>query len=116
MADAVTFPRSLEDVRTQVKRIRTEGEKLVDRIRTDAQDLLARAPKVVSIDETRKRAEEAVKTVQDLRARRNELVTQLVGRVIKALGLAQADRLAKIEARLATLESRVASIAEERAA
>ena len=52
MADT-TSRISLEDVRASVQRIRDQGEKLVDRIRTDAKDLIASAPKVVSIEEAR---------------------------------------------------------------
>jgi uncharacterized protein YoxC len=110
MADPITFPRSLDDVRAQVERIRSEGEKLVDRIRTDAKDLIARAPKVASIDEARKRAEEAVKTVQDLRARRTELLGRLVDRIVKTLGLAKAEQVTKLETRLADLERRIAAL------
>jgi hypothetical protein len=129
MADTITFPRSLDDVRTQVERIRTEGEKLVDRLRADAKDLIARAPKVASLDEARKRAEQAVKAVQDLQARRAELVqdlrtrrsefvSRLVEEVIRAFGLARASRIADLDTRLTALEARVASLAkpEERAA
>ncbi|MGH7895098.1 MAG: hypothetical protein ACREQL_10540 [Candidatus Binatia bacterium] len=110
MADPITFPRSLDDVRAQVERIRSQGEKLVDRIRTDAQDLIARAPKVASIDEARKRAEEAVKTVQDLRARRTELLGRLVDQIVKTLGLAKAEQVTKLEARLVDLERRIAAL------
>src|SRR5258707_10454891 len=102
---------SLEDVRASVQRIRDQGEKLVDRIRTDAKDLIASAPKVVSLDETRKRldearqrAEDAVKAVRDLRSRRDELVTDLVARAIAALGLAKADQVTHLETRLAELD------------
>ncbi len=116
MADPITFPRSLDDVRAQVERIRSEGEKLVDRLRSDAKDLIARAPKVVSIDEARKRAEAAVKTVQDLRARRTELLTQLTTQVINLLGFATADRVANLETRIANLEQRVSSLPKEQAA
>ncbi len=105
---------SLEDVRASVQRIRDQGEKLVDRIRTDAKDLIANAPKVVSLDEARKRleearqrAEEAVKVVRDLRTRRDELVGDLVARAISALGLAKVEHLKSLEARLAALEQRV---------
>lgn len=110
MADPIMFPRSLDDVRNQVRRIRSEGEKLVDRIRTDAKDLIARAPKVVSIEEARKRAEEAVKTVQDLRARRTELLGQLVDQVARALGLARSEQVSRLEIRVAELEHRVSDL------
>src|SRR5262250_2851272 len=108
---------SLEDVRASVQRIRDQGEKLVDRIRTDAKDLIANAPKVVSIEEARKRldearqrAEEAVKVVRDLRSRRDELVGDLVARAIAVLGLAKADHLSRLETRLAELERRIDAV------
>ena len=94
MADSTTRI-SLGDVRASVQRIRDQGEKLVDRLRADAKDLIANAPRVASLeearkrlDDARKRAEDAVKAVQDLRSRRDEIVTDLVGRTIAALGLA----------------------------
>ena len=119
MADNITTRISLDDVRASVKRIRDRGEKLVDRIRTDAKDLLANAPNVVSIEEARKRldearqrAEEAVKVVRDLRGRRDEIVTDLVARAIKALGLAKAEQVTKLEARLSDLERRLEAVAK----
>jgi hypothetical protein len=124
MANTSTTRLSLDDVRASVQRIRDQGEKLVDRIRTDAKDLIANAPKVASIDEARKRldearkrAEDAVKVVRDLRARRDEIVGDLVTRAIDLLGLAKADHVAKLEMRLADLERRIEAVAkQERAA
>jgi len=119
MAETTSVGLSLEDVRASVKRIRDRGEQLVDRIRTDAKDLIANAPKVASIDETRKRldqarrrAEDAVKVVQDLRNRRAQIVANLVTSAINTLGLARADEVAKLEARLAKLERRVETAAK----
>lgn len=110
---------SLDDVRASVQRIRDQGEKLVDRIRTDARELIANAPKVVSIDETRKRldearqrAEDAVKVVRDLRGRRDEIVGDVITRAIKALGLAKADQVTQLETRLGELERRVETLAK----
>ena len=127
MADNITTRISLDDVRASVQRIRDRGEKLVDRLRTDAKDLLANAPKVVSIDEARKRlddarqrAEEAVQAVRDLRTRRDEIVTDVIARAIKVLGLAKADQVTELEVRLAELERRIEAVAktkrEEKAA
>ena len=125
MADNITSRISLEDVRASVQRIRDQGEKLVDRIRTDAKDLLANAPKVVSIDEARKRldearqrAEDAVNVVRDLRSRRDEIVGDVITRAIKALGLAKAEQVTHLETRLAELERRIEKLAkrEEKAA
>jgi len=119
MADNITTRISLDDVRKSVQRIRDRGEKLVDRIRTDAKDLLANAPNVVSIEEARKRldearqrAEEAVKVVRDLRGRRDEIVTDFIARAIKVLGLAKAEQVTKLEARLSDLERRIEAVAK----
>lgn len=119
MAETTTNRISLEDVRASVQRIRDQGEKLVDRLRTDAKDLIARAPKVVSLDEARKqldearkRAEEAVKAVRDLRSRRDEIVGDLVTRVAAVLGLAKAEQVTKLEARIAELERRIEAVAK----
>jgi hypothetical protein len=120
MADTITTRLSLDEVRASVQRIRDQGEKLVDRIRTDAKDLIANAPKVVSIDEARKRLDEARKraedAVRDLRERRGEIVTDLVSRVIDLIGLARAEQVANLEARLADLEERVKTVAKRTAA
>ena len=119
MADTTTNRISLEDVRASVQRIRDRGEKLVDRLRSDAKELIANAPKVASIDEARKRlddarkrAEEAVKAVQDLRSRRDEIVTDLVTRTIAALGLAKAEQVTRLETRVAELERRLDAAAK----
>ena len=125
MADTTTTGISIEDVRASVRRIRDQGEKLVDRLRTDARDLLANAPKVVTVDDARKRlddarkrAEEAVKAVRELRTRRDAIVTDVVARAIEALGLAKAERVSRLEARIAELERRVetATVRKEQAA
>lgn len=119
MAENITNRLSLDDVRASVQRIRDRGEKLVDRLRTDAKDLIERAPKVVSIDEARrqltearKRAEDAVKAVQDLRTRRNEIFTDLVTRAATFFGIARVDQVTKLEARIAQLERRVETVAK----
>jgi polyhydroxyalkanoate synthesis regulator phasin len=114
MTDTNTTRLSLDDVRASVQRIRDRGERLVDRLRSDAKDLIANAPKVASLDEARKRldearkrAEDAVKAVQDLRSRRDEIVTDLLTRTIEALGLAKKDHVTRLEARVAELERRI---------
>ena len=107
---------SLDDVRASVQRIRDQGEKLVDRIRTDARELIASAPKVVSIDEARQRAEDAVKAVRDLRSRRDEIVGDVVTRAIQFLGLAKSDKITQLETRIENLERRVESISKGQAA
>jgi hypothetical protein len=119
MANNITTRLSLDEVRASVQRIRDRGEKLVDRLRTDAKDLIANAPKVASLEEARKRledarqrAEDAVKVVQDLSNRRDEIVTDFVSRAIKALGLAKAEQVTRLETRLAEVERRIERIAK----
>jgi hypothetical protein len=119
MAEGTTNRITLDDVRASVQRIRDRGEQLVDRLRADAKDLIANAPKAASLDEARKRlddarkrAEDAVKAVQDLRSRRDEIVTDLVGRTIAALGLAKSEQLRRLEARVADLERRIDAVAK----
>jgi hypothetical protein len=123
MAENNTNRISLEDVRASVQRIRDRGEKIVDRLRSDAKDLIANAPKVASLeearkrlDEARKRAEDAVKAVQDLRSRRDEIVTDFVTRAINLLGLAKAEHVTRLEARLSELERRIDAVAKTGAA
>ena len=119
MAENITTRVSLDDLRASVQRIRNQGEKLVDRLRTDARELIASAPNVVSIDEARKRldearqrAESAVKVVRDLRSRRDEIVGDVVARAIRALGLAKAEQLSRLETRLGELERRIDTLAK----
>jgi uncharacterized coiled-coil protein SlyX len=116
MADNITSRLSIEEVRASVERIRAQGEKLVDRLRTDAKDFITNAPKVVSIDEARKRlddarkrAEDAVAAVRDLRTRRTEVLSDLLARAIATLGLAKTEQLKALEARIAELERRLAA-------
>ena len=117
MAETIGSRLGLDDVRASVQRIRTEGEKLVDRIRTDARELIESAPKVVSldearkrIDEARKRAESAVQVVRDLRTRRDALVSDLVARAIAVIGIARTDRVQQLEQRVADLERRLEAL------
>jgi hypothetical protein len=117
MADTIGSRLSLDDVRASVQRIRTEGEKLVDRLRTDARELIESAPKVVSmdearkrLDEARKRAESAVRVVRDLSSRRDALVSDLVARAIALVGIARTDRVEQLEQRVADLERRLEAL------
>ncbi len=123
MAQTTTPRISIDDVRASVKRIRDQGEKLVDRLRSDAKDLIENGQKAAPIeearkrlDEARKRAEDAVKVVQDLRNRRDEIVTTAITRAITALGLAKAEQVQKLETRLADLERRLDAVINNRAA
>jgi hypothetical protein len=104
---------SLEDVRASVKRLQTEGERLVSRVRDDARRLAERAPRpelpAVIVD-ARKRAEavvrretervlDVVKTrteplARELRSRREQLLATaeergraLTERAVRALDL-----------------------------
>lgn len=112
---------SLDDVRASVKRLQTEGERLVARVRTEARRITANAPRPelpASLADARKRAETVVRREADraldvvrgrtetlsreLRARREELLAAaekqgriLAERAVKALDLVKMLDLAE---------------------
>jgi polyhydroxyalkanoate synthesis regulator phasin len=121
---------SLKDLRTSVRRMQSEGEKLVTRLRRDARALAARSRKetVTSLlsdarkleTDLRKRAERAIK---DLEARRTrilasleEQVSGIVEIVVKRLNLATQDEVAELRKRLVEFERRLEALSKERAA
>jgi len=114
---------SLEDVRASVKRLQSEGERLVERVREDARRLAERAPRpelpAVIVD-ARKRAEavvrreaervlDVVKTrteplARELRSRREQLLANaerggrsLAERALRALDLVKMLDLAEAD-------------------
>jgi hypothetical protein len=116
-----TVRLSLEDVRASVKRLQTEGERLVGRVRDDARRLAERAPRpelpAVIVD-ARKRAEAIVRReaervldvvkarteplARELRSRREQLVATaeqqgrtLAERALRALDLVKTLDLAE---------------------
>jgi hypothetical protein len=97
MANGKTkVPRPLATVRASVTRIQREGEKMIGQLRRDAETFVARS------------RTEVVKEFRDLERR-----------ALKALHAASAERVTRLERRLADLETMVAGLrksAGERAA
>ena len=121
---------SFADVRASVKRMQSEGEKLVTRIRKDAQTLATRTRReTVStlLSDARKlrtdlrdRAEKAIKDIDSQRERILATIEEqgrgLVERVVKGLNLVSAQDLAALNKRLGDIERRIQELSKERAA
>jgi len=121
---------SMQDVRASVKRMQTEGEKLVGRIRKDAGALANRTRRetmgAILSDarklqaDLRKRAEQ---TLKELEARRDRILAtiedqaaRIVERVIKGLNVVPQTDLDELRTRLADLERHIDTLVKERAA
>jgi len=121
---------TLKDVRASVKRMQTEGEKLVTRLRRDARAFATRSRRetVSSLvndarrlqADLRKRAEKAI---EELDAQRARFLTTLEGRVtgvvetvVKTLNVATHRELENLRKRVADLERRLDALSKERAA
>ena len=121
---------SLKDVRASVKRMQTEGERLVTRLRRDARAFATRSRRetVSSLvndarrlqADLRKRAEKAI---EELDAQRARFLTTLEGRVtgvvetvVKTLNVATHRELENLRKRVADLERRLDALSKERAA
>ena len=121
---------TLKDVRASVKRMQTEGEKLVTRLQRDARafatrnrretvsSLLSDARRLQA--DLRKRAEKAI---EELDAQRARFLTTLEGRVtgvvetvVKTLNVATHRELENLRKRVADLERRLDALSKERAA
>jgi hypothetical protein len=128
---ATTKPRlSLRQVRVSMKRMQSEGERLVGRIRRDAQALAARSRRdtVTGIlkdaqklqEDLRKRAERALEDIDVRRARIIALIeeqgTKLVESVVKGLNLATREDLQALGKRLHDIESRLETLIKKTAA
>src|SRR5262245_44504283 len=121
---------SFADVRASVKRMQTEGEKLVTRLRKDAQTLATRTRRetVSSLlsdarklrTDIRDRAERAIRDIDSQRERIvatiEEQGSRLVERVVKGLNLVSAQDLASLNKRLGDIERRLQELLKERAA
>jgi ubiquinone biosynthesis protein UbiJ len=101
---------SLDDVRASVKRVQTEGHKLVSRLRKDAAALVSRPPVDVLAD-ARKRATKAVHELDAQRQRvRTLLLDRLTGLIDEAVaraGLAKAHDVSDLKRRVHDLERRI---------
>ena len=121
---------TLKDVRASVKRMQTEGEKLVTRLRRDARAFAMRSRRetVSSLlsdarrlqTDLRKRAEKAIEELDAQRARflatLEERVTGVVETVVKTLNVATHRELENLRKRVADLERRLDALSKERAA
>ena len=128
---ATATPRiSLRQVRVSMKRMQTEGERLVGRIRRDAKALATRSRRetVTSIlkdarklqDDLRKRAERALEDIDGRRARVLALIeeqgSKLVETVVKGLNLATREDVQALGKRLRDIESRLDQLLKKTAA
>lgn len=129
MAETTTRIPSLEDVRTSVKRMQAEGERLVGVLRRDARALTTREGRAKVLQDVRKltnvtqlqtdlrkRAEDAL---QGLQSRQGEVTRQIdalrsrVESLVRSrLRLAGTEEVAELRARLATLEERLETLSK----
>jgi polyhydroxyalkanoate synthesis regulator phasin len=110
MADTLAARLSLDDVRASMKRVQTEGRKLVTQLRKDASALAKRRP-LDLVDDARKRAS---KTVRDLQARSERLqalvvdsLSGLAEQAVSRAGLARAKEVSDLKRRVHELERRI---------
>jgi len=115
----------LQQVQTTLKRVQTEGERVVDRLRKDAtdllskdrkravQDLLSQAQKLRS--DLQKRAERAVRDIEE---RGQKIVTALekqadksIEPIVRRLNMATREELDKLKKKVALIEKRLEEIA-----
>jgi hypothetical protein len=129
MAEA-TAGLSFKDVRASMKRMQSEGEKLVARLRRDARALSDRSRRdaVTSLlndarrlrTDLRKRAEKAIRDLEARRARivttLEQQVTSIAESVVGRLNVATRDDVAELRRRIADVERRIEAMVKERAA
>jgi len=119
---------SLEEVQASVKRMQTEGERLVGRLRRDARRIVERngRPAVESIlkladvrrlrADARKRAEQAIEELESGRARLRAIAEKQLARLgalaIRQLGGVTQAQFAEVSRRLADVERRLDKLAK----
>jgi F0F1-type ATP synthase membrane subunit b/b' len=110
MAASLTARLSLDDVRASVKRVQTEGRKLVTQLRKDATAIVNRGPLEV-LSDVRKRATKAVKDLDAQRARVRarvlERLSELADEAVTRTGLAKAQDVTDLKRRVHELERRL---------
>jgi len=116
---------SIKDVRASVKRMQTEGERIVGRIRQEARAIASR-PKVSDVvadvrklrTTVRERAEQVLEQVRTSDAARTlrEQATRVAETVIERLGLVTKDDFAELNKRLVEIEQRLEDLAKTKAA
>jgi polyhydroxyalkanoate synthesis regulator phasin len=119
---------AISEMRASVKRMQTEGEKLVARIRRDAKtfasrsrrenlDGLVKDARRVQTD-VRKRVEAALKEIDDQRTRivasLEEQAGKLIETVVGRLNLAKQDEVNDLRDRIAELERRVTALGKSK--
>jgi hypothetical protein len=107
MAQSTASRLSLDEVRASVKRMQTQGEKLVGRFGKDARAFVARA-QVVSLEDARKRATKVVREIDDQRTRLGKMLIEqveaLLAQARKAVGIAGLAELAALAKRVSHVE------------
>ena len=110
MADTLAARLSLDDVRASMKRVQTEGRKLVTQLRKDASALAKRRP-LELVDDARKRATKAVRDLQAQSERVQALVVDSISgfadQAVSRAGLARAKEVSELKRRVHELERRV---------
>lgn len=116
MAKSMSARLSLDEVRASVKRVRKEGERLVDRIQKDARALAATNPAEL-LGDARKRAQTAVEQFETQRARIEKTVTKQVNELVmvlrKRLGAASTHDVDVLTRRVADLERQVDALTKK---
>ena len=126
MAEA-RAPLTFKDVRASVRRMQSEGEKLIGRLRRDARTLSTRSRRDLTTlvgdarklqNDLRKRAEKAIHELEARRTRilatLEEQATRVVESVVGRLNVASRDDLAALRTRVVELERRVDALAKEK--
>jgi polyhydroxyalkanoate synthesis regulator phasin len=118
MAQSITVPLSLDEVRAQVKRARKEGEKLVGRLQKDARALVGTRP-LALVDDARKQARTLAKQLDDRREQLLKTVTErltgLADELRKRLGAASTHDVDALTRRVAELERRLEQVTKKAA-
>src|SRR5262249_53932887 len=110
MAESFVAGLSLDDVRVSMKRVRTEGRKLVTQLRKDASAFVRRPPFDI-VEDARKRATKAVRGLDAERKRVSTFVvdriTEIAEQAVTRAGLARAKEVSDLKRRVADLERRI---------
>lgn len=110
MAESIAARLSLDEVRASVKRVQTEGRKLVTQLRKEATALVSRRPLDVLAD-ARKRATQAVQELDTQRQRVSDLVveslTSFTEQAVTRAGLAKAQDVSDLKRRVDDLARRL---------
>ena len=116
---------SIKDVRDSVKRMQTEGERLVGRLRQEARAIASRQRVTDVVADVRKlrttvreRAERVLEQVRTSDAAKTlrEQATRVAETVVERLGLATKDDFAELNKRLVEIEHRLEDLAKTKAA